>query len=83
MRFEVVTRLQNGYTDSFITKEYDEYAPEKKMVNGLYQIGFVKDGKTRKTWIPYANGKYGHNVDEIIIKEASTGRRIESIKASH
>lgn len=83
MKFEVITVLENGCRKSFITTEYEEYNPERKLINGLYQIGFVKDGKTRKTWIPYANGSYGHNVKEIIIKEATTGRKLETIKTTH
>lgn len=83
MKFEVITVLENGSRKSFITAEYNEYNPERKMVNGLYQIGFAKEGKARKTWIPYANGKYGHNVKEIIINEATTGRNIEVIAATH
>lgn len=55
-----------------------------KNVNGLEQIGFVKEGKTRMTWTPIGSGKdYDHNVKEVIITEASTGRRIETIEAYH
>lgn len=43
MKFEIKTTLLNGEVKSFITKEYDSYNPERKKVNGLYQIGFVKE----------------------------------------
>lgn len=49
MKFEVKTTLMDGTVKSFITKEYDSYNPDKKKVNGLYQIGFVKEGKSRMT----------------------------------
>lgn len=81
MKFEVNYMLNDGIEKGFITKEYDSYNPDKKLVNGLYQIGFVKEGKTRKTWIPYKCGeRYSHNVVWIKIKEALSGRIIETIK---
>ena len=83
MKYEVKATLENGCVTSFITKDYVEYNPERKLINGLYQIGFIKEGKTRKTWLPYENGKYGHNVKEIVISEATTGRMIEKIIATH
>lgn len=84
MKFEVTTELMNGNIKSFITKEYDSYSPEKKLVNGLHQIGFVKDGKKRMTWTPYGAGaNYDHNVRKIVITNAETGRRIDTIIALH
>jgi hypothetical protein len=84
MKFEVKTTLMDGTVKSFITKEYDSYNPDKKKVNGLYQIGFVKEGKSRNTWIPIGAGdEYNHNVKEVVITEATTGRRIETITATH
>lgn len=57
---------------------------EIKKVNGLEQIGFVKEGKTRMTWTPIGSGElYDHNVKEVIISEATTGRRIDVIVAKH
>lgn len=57
---------------------------EIKKVNGLEQIGFVKEGKTRTTWTPIGSGElYDHNVKEVIISEATTGRRIDVIVAKH
>lgn len=53
-------------------------------VNGSEQIGFVKEGKTRMTWTPIESGElYDHNVKEVIISEATTGRRIDVIVAKH
>lgn len=83
MKFEVTKTLMNGTIKSFITEEYDSYSPERKMVNGLQQIGFVKEGKKRMTWTPYGAGSYDHNVKEIVITDAATGRRIETIIATH
>lgn len=81
MKFEVSWKLLNGAEKSFITKEYNSYNPERKKINGLYQIGFVKEGKTRNTWIPFKCGEeYTHNVKEITIQEATTGRIIERIE---
>jgi hypothetical protein len=51
-----------GNESTFITKDYDNYNLEIKKVNGLEQIGFVK---------------------EVIISEATTGRRIDVIVAKH
>jgi hypothetical protein len=83
MKFEIKTILLNGTVKSFITKEYDSYNPEKKKINGLYQIGFVKKGKSRNTWTPIGACDYDHNVKEVVILDAETGRRIETIIASH
>lgn len=83
MKFEVCVKLINGSEKRFITKEYDSYNPEKKKVNGLYQIGFVKDGKKRMTWTPIASCDYDHNVKEVIITEVYSGRRMETIEAKH
>ena len=83
MKFEIKTTLLNGKVKSFITKEYESYNPEKKKVNGLYQIGFIKDGKTRMKWTPIGADKYDHNVKEVSIYEATTGRIIETIIATH
>ena len=83
MQFEIKTTLLNGNVKTFITKEYESYKPEKKKVNGLYQIGFIKDGKTRIKWTPIGADKYDHNVKEVIISDATTGRRIETIIATH
>ena len=77
------TTLLNGKVKTFITKEYESYNPEKKKVNGLYQIGFIKDGKTRMNWTPIGADKYDHNVKEVVISDATTGRRIETIIATH
>lgn len=52
----------NGNESTFITKDYGNYNPVIKKVNGLEQIGFVK---------------------EVIISEATTGRRIDVIVAKH
>ena len=83
MKFEIKTTLLNGKVKSFITKEYESYNPEKKKVNGLYQIGFIKDGKTRMNWTPIGADKYDHNVKEVVITEAETGRIVETITATH
>ena len=83
MKFEIKATLLNGEVKSFITKEYDSYNPDKKKVNGLYQIGFVKEGKSRMTWTPIGADTYDHNVKEVVITEATTGRRIETITATH
>ena len=83
MKFEVKVTLLNGNTKSFITKEHDCYSPVKKKINGLYQIGFIKDGKTRIKWTPVGADKYDHNVKEVVITEATTGRIIETIIATH
>ena len=79
MKFEVEVKMVNGYVKSFITKDYDRYEPTYKSVNGLYQIGFIKDGKTRFTWTPVKAEKYSHNVELIKVKEATTGRVVEEI----
>lgn len=80
MKFEVEVKLDNGSVNSFITKDYEEYKPVYKNVNGLYQVGFIKDGKTRYTWTPVKAGNtYSHNVDVIKVHEALTGRIIDSI----
>ena len=83
MKFEITTTLLNGKVKSFVTKEYASYSPVKKKVNGLYQIGFIKDGKTRMNWTPIGADKYDHNVKEVVIKDYATGRRIETIVATH
>ena len=83
MKFEITTTLLNGTVKSFVTKEYNSYSPVKKKVNGLYQIGFIKEGKTRMKWIPIGSDKYDHNVKEVVITEATTGRMIETIIATH
>ena len=83
MKFEITIKLLNGNVKSFITKEYKSYNPERKKVNGLYQIGFIKEGKTRIKWTPIGADKYDHNVKEVIISDATTGRRIETIIATH
>lgn len=82
MKYEVTYGLKSGGTKSFITKDYTHYPHDnKKFVNGLHRIGFVKDGKTRITWIPYKSGeKYTHNVEWIKIKEPFTGRLVEIIE---
>ena len=80
MKFEVEVKMVNGYVKSFITKDYETYEPIYKSVNGLYQIGFIKDGKTRYTWTPVKAEKYSHNVELINVKEATTGRVIEVIQ---
>lgn len=80
MKFEVEIKLVNGTVKSFITKDYEEYKPEYKMLNGLYQVGFIKEGKTRYTWTPVKAGSYSHNVEVINVKEATTGRVIEVIQ---
>lgn len=77
MKFEIKTTLLNGKVKTFITKEYDSYNHEKKKINGLYQIGFIKDGKTRMNWTPIGA------VKEVVITEYETGRRIETIVATH
>lgn len=84
MKYEVKVKTMDNTEHSFITKDYDEYSPVIKKVNGLEQIGFVKEGKTRMTWIPIGSGEiYDHNVKEVIVTEATTGRRIESYIATH
>lgn len=84
MKYEVKVKTINNEEHSFITKDYDEYSPVIKKVNGLEQIGFVKEGKTRMTWTPIGSGEvYDHNVKEVIVTEATTGRRIESYIATH
>lgn len=80
MKFEVEIKLVNGYVKSFITKDYEEFNPVYKNVNGLYQVGFIKEGKTRYTWTPVKSEKYTHNVDMITVKEATTGRVIDVIQ---
>ena len=80
MKFEVEVKLENGFVNSFITKDYEEYKPEYKKVNGLYQIGFIKEGKTRFTWTPVKADRFSHNVEVIKVKEATTGRVIEVIQ---
>lgn len=45
MKFEVEITMNNDYVKSFITKEYGKYEPYYKNINGLYQIGFIKEGK--------------------------------------
>lgn len=84
MKYEVTVKTINNEERSFITKDYDEYSPVIKKVNGLKQIGFVKEGKTRMTWTPIGSGEvYDHNVKEVIVTEATTGKRIESYIATH
>ena len=80
MKFEVEVKMVNGYVKSFITKDYEFYNPIYKSVNGLYQIGFIKEGKTRYTWTPVKAEKYSHNVELIKVKEATTGRVIDVIQ---
>jgi hypothetical protein len=41
MKFEVRVKRLNESESSFITKDYDNYNPEIKKVNGLEQIGFL------------------------------------------
>ena len=67
----------------YLLKAIRSYNPEKSKVNGLYQIGFIKDGKTRMKWTPIGADKYDHNVKEVVISEATTGRIIETIIATH
>lgn len=39
---------------------------------------------TRMTWTPIGSGEiYDHNVKEVIVTEATTGRRIASYIATH
>lgn len=84
MKYEVKVKTMDNTEHSFITKDYDEYSPVIKKVNGLEQIGFVKEGKTRMTWTPIGSGEiYDHNVKEVIVTEATTGRRIVSYIATH
>lgn len=84
MKYEVKVKTMDNTEHSFITKDYDEYSPVIKKVNGLEQIGFVKEGKTRMTWTPIGSGEiYDHNVKEVIVTEATTGRRITSYIATH
>lgn len=84
MKFEVKTIRLNGSVDSFITKEYDSYSPVVKRLNGLNQIGFIKEGKKRFTWVPVGAGDiYDHNVKEVVVTDAETGRRIDTIIATH
>ena len=80
MKFEVEIKLVNGTSKSFITKDYESYNPTYKSVNGLYQVGFIKEGKTRFTWTPVKADKYSHNVEVINVKEATTGRVIDVIQ---
>ena len=80
MKFEVEVKMVNGYVKSFITKDYESYNPTYKSVNGLYQIGFIKEGKTRYTWTPVKAEKYSHNVEMIKVKEVTTGRVIDVIQ---
>ena len=80
MKFEVEVKLVNGSVKSFITKDYETYNPVYKSVNGLYQVGFIKEGKTRFTWTPVKSETYSHNVEVIKVKEATTGRVIEVIQ---
>ena len=70
MKFEVEITMIDGYVKSFITKDYESYKPDYKSINGLYQIGFIKEGKTRTTWTPVKAEKYSHNVKLIKVKEA-------------
>lgn len=82
MKYEVTYGLESGEIKSFITKDYGRYPRDnRKFVSGLYQIGFIKEGKTRMTWIPYKPGeKYTHIVEWIKIKEVSTGKIVETIE---
>ena len=80
MKFEVEVKLVNGLVKSFITKDYETYNHVYKSVNGLYQVGFIKEGKTRFTWTPVKSEQYSHNVEVIKVKEATTGRVIEVIQ---
>lgn len=80
MKFEVEVKLVNGFVKSFITKDYEAYNPQYKSVNGLYQVGFIKEGKTRYTWTPVKSETYSHNVEMITVKEATTGRVIDVIQ---
>ena len=80
MKFEVEVKMVNGYVKSFITKDYETYNPIYKSINGLYQIGFIKEGKTRYTWTPVKAEKYSHNVELIKVKEVTTGRVVEEIQ---
>lgn len=80
MKFEVEIKLVNGTVKSFITKDYEAYSPVFKSINGLYQVGFIKDGKTRYTWTPVKAEAYSHNVEVINVKEATTGRLIDTIQ---
>lgn len=83
MKFEITYKLESGEVKSFITKDYDSYPSNRKYVNGLYQVGFVKDGKARTTWIPVKHGnKYSHNVCWIKVREAYTGRLVDSIECT-
>ena len=80
MKLEVEYKLVNGTVKSFVTKDYEMYSPIYKSINGLRQIGFIKEGKTRFTWIPVKAEQYSHNVEVIKVKEATTGRVLEVIQ---
>lgn len=68
---EIKTTLKNGVKKSYMT-ETEQFLMKKQ--DGWDMIGFIEVGKKRNKWIPI-----GANVIEIVICEAETGRRIETI----
>ena len=68
---EIKFTLQNGIEKSYLT-ETEKFLSKKQ--DGWDMIGFQEINKKRNTWIPI-----GANVTEIIIYDAETGRRLETI----
>lgn len=59
------------FEKSYLTE--DQTFKTKKQ-DGWSMIGFKEQGKTRNTWVPI-----GANVSSIVVYEATTGRRLETI----
>lgn len=68
---EIKEILLNGYEKIYLT-ETEVFLNKKQ--DGWNMIGFQQLGKKRNTWIPI-----GANVREIIIYDAGTGRRLDTI----
>ena len=71
MKKEVIYTFKNGIVKSDLTETETFYT---KKQDGWDMIGYNKIGKDRITWLPI-----GANLIEIIITEAETGRRLQTI----
>lgn len=68
---EIKVENKNGTVKSYLT-ETENFLMKKDC--GWDMIGFMQVGKKKNTWIPM-----GMNVESIVIYEASTGRRIQTV----
>lgn len=93
MLYEIQATCLNGNGESktyrsIITTDYEvRYHAATEMSCEYYEVGGHKEGKNRKTWIPIFNNPMSvrkhrdefSNGGSIVIKEATTGRRIQTV----